>query len=690
MDEAALRLAAIVESSDDAIISKDLNGIITSWNPAAERIFGYLASDVIGKSIRIIIPEDRQSEEDDVLARIRAGDRVARFETIRRRQDGTLIPVSLTVSPIRTAAGEVIGASKVARDIADRQRSSDQSAFLAKVGAVLASSLDYEVTLRSVANLAVPQIADWCAVDIVKEGSVDRLAVAHVDPAKCELAQLVRDRYENPDSPYSVPFVMRTGTPALLHRITDSMIVAAANGDQERIRIVRALGLASYICVPLVAHGRTLGALTFVMAESGRCYTEADFQFAQDLAYRAALAVDNARAYTQMEKANRLKDEFLATLSHELRTPLNAILGYTRMIRAGLVADEKHGKAMEIVERNATSLTQIVEDVLDVSRIISGKIRLNVQPVDLPRVVTEAVDTVLPAAHAKGVRIKTMLDPRAAPVAGDPERLQQVVWNLVSNAVKFTSRGGQIHVRVECVNSHVEIIVSDTGIGIPREFLPHIFERFRQADAGTTREHGGLGLGLAIARNLVEMHGGSIQAASDGPGTGSTFRVNLPVMIVHADTPLERRVHPRGLDRESVVPVPDLSTARILAVDDDGDALLLVREILEHAGAVVTTVDSAEAALGALEAAPPDVLIADLGMPGMDGFELIGRVRRSANPKVRRVPAAALTAYARSDDRAKALRTGFQLHLAKPVDPSELMAAIASLVQRATTSQAPE
>jgi CheY-like chemotaxis protein len=305
-------------------------------------------------------------------------------------------------------------------------------------------------------------------------------------------------------------------------------------------------------------------------------------------------------------------------------------------------------------------------------------------------VVTEAVDTVLPAAHARGVRIKTMLDPRAAPVAGDPERLQQVIWNLVSNAVKFTSRGGQVQVRVECVNSHVEIIVSDTGIGIPPDFLPHIFERFRQADGGTTREHGGLGLGLAIARNLVELHGGSIHAASDGPGTGSTFRVSLPVMIVHADTPLERRVHPRGLDRESLVAVPDLRATRILAVDDDGDALLLVREILEHAGAEVTTVVSAEEALGALEASPPDVLIADLGMPGMDGFELIGRVRRSANPKVRRVPAAALTAYARSDDRAKALRTGFQLHLAKPVDPGELMAAIASLVQRGTPSPVPD
>ncbi len=277
------------------------------------------------------------------------------------------------------------------------------------------------------------------------------------------------------------------------------------------------------------------------LRESGRLYTDDDFRFAQDVAFRAALAVDNARAYNDAQAANRLKDEFLATLSHELRTPLNAILGYSRMLQSGMLTADKYAHALQTVERNATSLTQIVEDILDVSRIISGKIRLNVQPVDLPAVMSAAVETVMPAAEAKQIRVQTILDPRAAPISGDPDRMQQIVWNLVSNAVKFTPKHGVVQVRLERVNSHVEIVVSDTGTGITPDFLPHIFERFRQADSGTTREHAGIGLGLAIARHLVELHGGTIHAASDGRDKGSTFRVRLPVMIVHHEEPLERR-----------------------------------------------------------------------------------------------------------------------------------------------------
>jgi CheY-like chemotaxis protein len=383
-----------------------------------------------------------------------------------------------------------------------------------------------------------------------------------------------------------------------------------------------------------------------------------------------------------VQRANRLKDEFLATLSHELRTPLNAILGYARMIRSGLVAGDKQTRAIETVERNATSLTQIVADVLDVSRIIAGKLRLDVQPVELPRIVEQAIEAILPAANAKGVRVSTVVDPGATPIAGDPERLQQVVWNLVSNAVKFTPRDGQVQVRVERVNSHVELVVSDTGIGIAKEFLPHIFERFRQADSGTTRAHGGLGLGLAITRHLLELHGGSIHVSSAGAGTGATFRVKLPMMIVHPPAYEERRVHPRDTRVEPGLPIPELNGIRVLAVDDDADALTLVREILEMTSAQIGTVSSGAAALELLERSAFDVLIADLGMPGMDGFELIAQIRKSASPQVRVMPAAALTAYARSEDRAKALRLGFQMHLAKPIDPGELMAAVAALANR--------
>jgi len=667
---ASRRLAAIIESSDDAIVSKNLDGIVTSWNRAAERMFGYTADHMIGRSIRTIIPADRQSEEDDVLARIRQGVRVDHFETLRQRKDGTLIPISLTISPIRDDAGRIVGASKIARDISERQLQNERTAFLAEAGKALAASLDYSSTLKTVASLAVPTIADWCAIDILDDGHIHRLAVAHADPLKSTF-----------DSPYAPDTVIRSGRSVFVTDVIDDALVEAAAGDGDRLAFLRSMGLRSYVCTPLVAGGRTFGALTFATAESGRRLSERDVLFVEDVASRAALAVDNARAYEEARQASRLKDEFLATLSHELRTPLNAILGYIRMMQSGLITRDKQGKAIDTVARNATSLTHIIEDVLDVSRIISGKLRLDVQSVDVAHVVADAVESVQPAATAKGVRITVVADPRSDPVAGDPERLQQLVWNLLSNAVKFTPRDGQVQVRVQRADSRVNIIVSDTGLGIEPEFLPHIFERFRQADAGTTRKHGGLGLGLAITRHLVELHGGTIEAASDGLGKGTSFRVSLPIMIVHGATAPGAAL---GFDAGAAAAslVPNLRGIRILVVDDDGDALALLREILETTGAEVATADSAKSALLYFETVRPDVLIADLGMPEMDGFELISRLRRARNAAVRDVPAAALTAYARSEDRAKALRTGFQMHLAKPIDPGELMAAVAALAGR--------
>ena len=677
---AARWLAAIVESSDDAILSKDLDGTITSWNRGAERMFGFTAAEAVGQSIRIIIPDDRLGEEDEVLDTIRRGDSIERFETVRRRKDGHRIAISLTVSPVKDASGAIVGASKIARDVSLERRAASRTAFLAEIGAVLAGSLDYETILKAVANLAVPAIADWCAVDVVRDGTLEQLAVAHGDPARIPLAATIRRRFAN--VPQSAPSVVRSGAPAFVPSIADQLGVPSSADEEERLRLVRLLGLRSYICVPLIAHGQTLGALTLVTAESGRLYSEDDLRFAQDVASRAALAVDNALAYDHVQRANRLKDEFLATLSHELRTPLNAIVGYARMIRSGSITGDKQAKAIATLERNATSLSQIVEDVLDVSRIIAGKLRLDVQPVALPEIVERAVESILPAANAKGVGVNTVVDPRATPIAGDPERLQQVVWNLVSNAVKFTPRGGQVQIRVELVNSHVELVVSDTGIGIRQEFVAHVFERFRQADAGSTRAHGGLGLGLAITRHLIELHGGTIHVSSGGEGTGATFRVKLPVMIVHPMSGEERRVHPRGPSSDATLPMPDLNGVHVVAVDDDEDALALVRDILETAGARVTTVGSAPAALATLEHTPADVLIADIGLSGMDGYALIAQVRKSSSPTLRAIPAAALTAYARSEDRAKALRFGFQMHLAKPIDPNELMAAVAALANR--------
>jgi signal transduction histidine kinase/CheY-like chemotaxis protein len=446
------------------------------------------------------------------------------------------------------------------------------------------------------------------------------------------------------------------------------------------------VAVRSYLAVPVKGRtGAVIGGLFFGHTAPDR-FTDLHERLAVGIASWASVALENARMYAAARDASRLKDEFLASLSHELRTPLNAILGYARLLRTGMVGPDRHDKAIATIERNATSLTQIVEDVLDISRIVAGKLRLNVQVVDFPAVVRNALDGVMPAADAKNVRIETVLDPQAGPISGDPERLQQVLWNLLSNAVKFTGKGGKVQVRLERVNSHVEVAVSDTGIGITPEFLPHVFERFRQGDASSTRERGGLGLGLSIAKQLTEMHGGTIEATSGGAGQGATFRLRMPLMIVHPAQGGAERVHPRSPSPAPHVPVGELGGVHVLAVDDDSDALALVAELLEAAGARVDTAASAEDALRRLDAAPPDVLVADLGMPHVDGFQLIAQIRRHPNPQVRLLPAAALTAYARSDDRVKALRAGFHIHLSKPIDPAELVTTIRTLVRRFTTA----
>jgi CheY-like chemotaxis protein len=338
-------------------------------------------------------------------------------------------------------------------------------------------------------------------------------------------------------------------------------------------------------------------------------------------------------------------------------------------------------RAIETLERNARWLTQIVDDVLDVSRIVSGKVRLDVQTVEPAVIVDNAIATIQPAADAKNVRVQTLIDPRIGPISGDPGRLQQVLWNLLSNAVKFTPKGGRVQVRLERVNSHIEIVVSDTGIGISKEFLPLVFDRFRQADSGSTRRTGGLGLGLSIVKHLVEMHGGSVTADSPGEDQGSTFTVRLPLMIVHQSA-AQTREHPLAERRNPLQQLADLDGVRVMAVDDDADALGLLKDVLEAAGASVCTASSAAEALDVIGAFNADVLVADIGMPEIDGFELIRRIRALDDPKLRDIPAAALTAFARSEDRTKALQTGFEMHLAKPVDPGELVASVAMLVRR--------
>jgi signal transduction histidine kinase/DNA-binding response OmpR family regulator len=395
-----------------------------------------------------------------------------------------------------------------------------------------------------------------------------------------------------------------------------------------------------------------------------------------------------AIAKHEAETANRLKDEFLATLSHELRTPLNAVLGYTQMLRGGVIEPDRLPSVLETIERNAKLQEQLVGDVLDVSRIITGKLRLDVRPVDLNAVIQDALETVAPAAAAKGVRLQRAVDRPGVPVAGDAQRLQQVVWNLLSNAVKFTPRGGRVQVRLQRVDSHVEITVSDTGEGIAPEFLPHLFQRFKQADGTFTRAHSGLGLGLAISRHLIEAHGGQIEAMSPGIGQGTTIRVELPLMIVH-ETQAEGpdRVHPTADSLPSTdLNMANLAGIRVLLVDDDVDALQMAKDALAFAGATVFSASSADEALAALDTRVFDVAVLDIGMPEVDGYQLVQRIRQRPADGQGRIPIAALTAYARSVDRTRSLKAGFQMHLSKPVQPTELAAAVLSLAAGSRTS----
>jgi len=631
-------VAAIVDSFDDAIVSKTLDGLITSWNRGAERIFGWTAAEAVGRSITIVIPPEHLAEEEDILARIRGGERIEHFETTRMRKDGSRLEISLTVSPIKNAKGEVIGASKIARDISERRRGDEARARLAAIvdsadDAIVSKTLDGVITSW---NRAAQAMFGWTAAEAVGQ----RITLI-----------IPRERWPEEDE---VLARVRKG------ESIDHFDTVRERKNGERIDV-------SLTVSPVKdARGRIIGASKIARDVSDRKRAEAE---------RATLLQTVQQAREEAEELNRSKDQFLAMLSHELRTPLNAIFGWARMLQSAAMDEVTSRRAIDAILRNATAQVQLVEDLLDVSRIITGKMRLDVQSLDLKSVIESALDAVQPAASAKGLKIETVLDPNAGPVVGAADRLRQVVWNLLMNAIKFTPRDGRIQVQLRKVKSHVEIVVSDNGEGIQPEILPFIFDRFRQGDSTTTRPHGGLGLGLALVRHLVDLHGGRVRAASEGPGRGATFVVELPIAMLSS----EAGATPEASAATGALP---LQSVRVLLVDDDADGLDLTTVMLTNSGAQVKTAVSVAAALDVLESWPADVLVSDIEMPREDGYELLRRIRAKERGGRTRLPALALTAYGRPEDRRRTLAAGFNLHLAKPIDPSELVLAVANLVGR--------
>ncbi len=650
------------------------------------------------------LPADRPAV-DEALARARATGGAFSVEFRIARPDGVVRVFSsegtLTGPPGRE---HVIGlvqdvterrAAEAERERAERERAvraqaekaEARSALLSRITATLASTLDYDRTLAAPASVTLPSFADWCVLDVVDpDGAFRRANVAHRDPSRAEDVARLKDQPLAKDAPTPGVEAIRTGRTIVVS--PDEARRRAV--DPAHALLLDLLGEGHVLAVPIAIFGERKGSLTWCRASQP--WDPADVVLAEEIAHRTGVAVEHARLYLDAQQANRLKDEFLATLSHELRTPLHAIVGWAHMLKSGKLDAETTRRAVETIDRNAHVQNQLISDVLDVSRIMAGKLRLNVRETNLVDVLDAALDSVRPAADAREVALVRAFDPAAAEIAGDPDRLQQVVWNLAANAIKFAPVGGRVVVRLaRAEEGGSTITVEDDGPGIRPEFLPYVFERFRQADSSSTRPHGGLGLGLAIVRHLVELHGGTAEAANRTDGkSGAVFTVRLPrgrVAASAAPSAGEARAEAKG-DASWVETGAALAGVRVLVVDDEPDSRDMVATVLELAGAEALVAGTAADGFALLQRERPHVLLSDLEMPGEDGYSLLRRVRALPADAGGTTPAAALTAYASAEHRARTRHAGFQTHVAKPVQPAELVAVVSDLAARPSTPPA--
>jgi PAS domain S-box-containing protein len=667
-------LQALIHASPLAIVILDGGLRVRLWSPAAERMLGYRADRVVGGPFPAGDDAERQEFARTLRAQIE-GEVGPAFETRRRRRDGSLVDVSMWVAPL--GAEDVDTVVVILADITARKRAQEalrrrgeQLQILSRAAHQVNSVLQITTVMRTLVRSAMELVQGTGGMaGLVRDGYV------------------VFDEHHRGDevTPLDLTFAIGHGVAGHVVKTARPYIADdAANDPVIAPDVQQRLGFTTCVTVPIFRRdGRVLGCFQVHDKRDGRRFDEEDVVLLEGLAASAAIALENARLLVEREEADRAKDQFLATLSHELRTPLTAILGWTRMLRSGRLEGTAQTTALETIERNTRLQTQLIEDLLDVSRIISGKLQLDRQPVELGAVVEAAAQSLQSVADTKGVALRLAIEAGGGLVEGDPHRLQQVVLNLLSNAIKFTPPDGRIDVRLQRVGDRARIVVSDTGQGIAPEVLPHVFDPFRQADGTHTKQHGGLGLGLAIVRHLVALHGGAARAESEGPGRGAVFTVELPLA-----GPVEReasRPHARRGDGARTIfdCPPVLEGLRVLVVEDDPDARRFVARVLEECKAEVTAVDSAAEALATLPLMRPHVLVSDIGLPRIDGYELIHTVRSRTPKEGGLTPALALTAYASTEDRGRALAAGYQRHLAKPVDPADLVDAVVGLADRA-------
>ena len=701
-------MRATLESTTDGILVTDQAGKITGFNERYATMWNLPRPLLVqGAHDRVLAAVSRQfSDPEAFLERIRDIYETSPRETfdVLEFADGRVFE---RFSRIQFVEDRNVGRVWSFRDVTEPRRTAaalreekEHLELLNRTGAMLASELDTQAVVQTVTDAATQLSGARFGAFFYNttDESGDSFMLYTLSGAS-------REAFEKFGHPRATPLFGITFRGEGPVRIAD-VLEDPRYGHMEPHHGMPPghLPVRSYLAVPVVSRsGGVIGGLFFGHPEPG-VFTERSEQTIVGIASQAAVAIDNARLFesaqrsaeerqqllaserlarAEAERTSELKDEFLATLSHELRTPLSAILGWSMILRHRRADERELDHGLLTIERNARVQTKLIEDLLDMSRISSGKVRLDIQPIDPQVFVEAAIETVKPAADAKGIRLERALDASAGPIFGDPSRLQQVVWNLLSNAIKFTPKNGSVRVVLDRAASHVEIRVTDTGIGIRPEFIPYVFERFRQADASTTRTYGGLGLGLAIVKNLVELHGGTVGATSDGEGKGATFAVRLPVTAVpRAEARTERWLPSAHESVHNDFRLCDLSGIRVLVVDDEPDARDLIRRVLADCNAEVLTAESAIEALRLVEEERPHVLVSDVGMPDMDGYDLLKRVRSLGENRGGRIPAVALTAFARSEDRTRALRAGFLVHVSKPVEPSELIATIASVVGR--------